>query len=93
MADPDTRPTRKVKRRRPTEFCYVVQLADVRENTRRGVRGLIVPAPRKAGLAQRARPSARHRRRGEWVGLTPREVHGDTAAVAGDFRQATGLQP
>jgi transposase, IS5 family len=43
IADPDARPIRKGKLRAPTEFGYVVQLAEVCENTRRGARGLIVP--------------------------------------------------
>jgi transposase, IS5 family len=44
LADPDARPIRKGKLRSPTEFGYVIQLAEVCENTRRGARGLIVPA-------------------------------------------------
>jgi IS5 family transposase len=44
LADPDARPIRKGKLRAPTEFGYVIQLAEVCENTRRGARGLIVPA-------------------------------------------------
>lgn len=44
MADADARPIRKGKLRAPTEFGYVFQLAEVCENTRRGARGLIVPA-------------------------------------------------
>jgi transposase, IS5 family len=49
MADPDARPIRKGKLREPTEFGYVVQLAEVCENTRRGARGLIVPAASQIG--------------------------------------------
>jgi transposase, IS5 family len=44
LADPDARPIRKGKLRQPTEFGYVIQLAEVCENTHRGARGLIVPA-------------------------------------------------
>ena len=44
ISDPDARPIRKGKPRAPTEFGYVIQLAEVCENTRRGARGLIVPA-------------------------------------------------
>ena len=61
IADPDARPIRKGKLRAPTEFGYVVQLAEVCENTRRGARGLIVPVATQ--LAERARPASRHRRR------------------------------
>jgi IS5 family transposase len=49
IADPDARPIRKGKLRAPTEFGYVVQLAEVCENTRRGARGLIVPAATAIG--------------------------------------------
>ena len=49
MADPDARPIRKGKLRQPTEFGYVIQLAEVCENTRRGARGLIVPASSQIG--------------------------------------------
>ena len=49
MTDPDARPIRKGKLRAPTEFGYVVQLAELCENTRRGARGLIVPAASQPG--------------------------------------------
>ena len=49
MSDPDARPIRKGKPRAPTEFGYVVQLAELCENTRRGARGLIVPAASQIG--------------------------------------------
>lgn len=49
MSDPDARPIRKGKLRSPTEFGYVVQLAEVCENTRRGARGLIVPVAGQIG--------------------------------------------
>jgi IS5 family transposase len=49
LSDPDARPIRKGKLRAPTEFGYVIQLAEVCENTRRGARGLIVPAASEIG--------------------------------------------
>jgi transposase, IS5 family len=49
MSDPDARPIRKGKLRQPTEFGYVVQLAELCENTRRGARGLIVPVASQIG--------------------------------------------
>jgi len=49
MADPDARPIRKGKLRAPTEFGFVIHLAEVRENTRRGARGLIVPVASEIG--------------------------------------------
>lgn len=49
ISDPDARPIRKGKLRAPTEFGYVVQLAEVCEHTRRGARGLIVPVASQIG--------------------------------------------
>ena len=49
LADPDARPIRKGKLGRPNEFGYVTQLAEVTESTRRGARGLIVPASTALG--------------------------------------------
>jgi transposase, IS5 family len=49
MSDPDARPIRKGKLRQPTEFGYVFQFTELTENTRRGARGLIVPAPSAIG--------------------------------------------
>jgi IS5 family transposase len=49
LADPDARPIRKGKIGKPNEFGYVTQLAEVTENTRRGARGLIIPAQSKLG--------------------------------------------
>ena len=54
MADPDARPIRKGKLRAPTEFGYVFQFAELTENTRRGARGLILPAPTKIGSPNEA---------------------------------------
>lgn len=44
ISDPDARPIRKGKLGKPNEFGYVAQLCEVTENTKRGARGLIVPA-------------------------------------------------
>ena len=49
MSDPDARPIRKGKLRAPTEFGYVVQITEITEHTRRGARGLILPAPSQIG--------------------------------------------
>jgi IS5 family transposase len=49
ISDPDARPIRKGKLRAPTEFGYVIQLAEVCENTRRGARGLIIPVASEIG--------------------------------------------
>jgi IS5 family transposase len=44
MTDPDARPIRKGKLGKPNEFGYVAQIAEVTPNTKRGARGLILPA-------------------------------------------------
>jgi IS5 family transposase len=49
LSDPDARPIRKGKLGKPNEFGYVAQLAEVTENTRRGARGLILPAATAPG--------------------------------------------
>ena len=49
LADPDARPIRKGKLGRPNEFGYVNQLCEVTENTKRGARGLILPAVTQVG--------------------------------------------
>lgn len=49
LADPDARPIRKGKIGKPTEFGYVSQLAEVTEHTKRGARGLILPASHMVG--------------------------------------------
>ncbi len=49
LTDPDARPIRKGKLGKPTEFGYVTQLAEVTENTKRGARGLILPASSAPG--------------------------------------------
>jgi IS5 family transposase len=49
LADPDARPIRKGKLGKPNEFGYVAQIAEVTEHTRRGARGLIVPAASRIG--------------------------------------------
>lgn len=49
LSDPDARPIRKGKLGKPNEFGYVAQIAEVTPNTKRGARGLIVPAASQVG--------------------------------------------
>jgi IS5 family transposase len=49
LSDPDARPIRKGKLGKPNEFGYVAQIAEITENTRRGARGLILPASTAIG--------------------------------------------
>jgi transposase, IS5 family len=74
MFDPDARPIRKGKLRAPTEFGYVFQLAEITENTRRGARGLLLPAKTKPGNPSEDTllpATAQELRR---LGLAPRDV-------------------
>jgi IS5 family transposase len=74
LHDPDARPIRKGKLGKPNEFGFVSQLAEVTENTRRGARGLILPASTALGnpaedtlLPQTVAELKR-------LGISPREV-------------------
>lgn len=49
LADPDARPIGKGKLGKRYEFGYVFQLAEITENTRRGARGLLLPAATRVG--------------------------------------------
>ena len=65
LSDPDARPIRKGKLGKPNEFGYVSQLCEVTENTRRGARGLILPAGDRDREPGRGHAAARHRRRAQ----------------------------
>jgi transposase, IS5 family len=88
LADPDARPIRKGKLGKPNEFGYVAQIAEITEHTRRGARGLIVPAASRIGnpgedtllpdtIAEIIR-----------LGISPREVAFDGGFNVGPTRQA-----
>jgi transposase, IS5 family len=49
LSDPDARPIRKGKLGKPNEFGYIAQICEVTENTKRGARGLILPAASAPG--------------------------------------------
>jgi transposase, IS5 family len=80
IADPDARPIRKGKLRQPTEFGYVFQLTEVTENTRRGARGLILPAPSQIGSPNEPDLLPATGAELDRLGIRPREV-----AVDGGF--------
>jgi len=64
ISDPDARPIRKGKAGKSTEFGYVFQVCEITANTRRGARGLIVPAasqigsPNESDLLRQPAPSS-----------------------------------
>jgi len=88
LADPDARPIRKGKLGKPNEFGYVAQLAEVTENTRRGARGLILPAATAPGnpgentlLPQTVAELKR-------LGISPREVALDGGFQSGPTKDS-----
>lgn len=74
MSDPDARPIRKGKLRQPTEFGYVVQITEITENTRRGARGLILPAPSHIGSPNESDLLPATGTQLDALGIRPREV-------------------
>jgi hypothetical protein len=70
LSDPDARPIRKGKLGKPNEFGYVAQIAEVTENTKRGARGLILPAATATREPRRehAAPDDRRRVAERWPG-------------------------
>ena len=74
LFDPDARPIRKGKLGKPNEFGYVTQLAEVTENTRRGARGLILPASTQAGNPAENTLLPATVTELERLGIRPREV-------------------
>ncbi len=96
IADPDARPIRKGKLGKPNEFGYVSQICEVTEYTRRGARGVIVPASTRLGnpaedtlLPDTISELTR-------LGIRPREIALDGGFNPGPTRQALqehGLEP
>jgi transposase, IS5 family len=91
LFDPDARPIRKGKLGKPNEFGYVTQLAEVTENTRRGARGLLLPA-----FTQVGNPAENTLLPGtvaelERLGIRPREVALDGGFMVAPTNQA--LEP
>ena len=81
LSDPDARPIRKGKLGKPNEFGYVAQIAEITPNTKRGARGLILPAaslPGNPGENQLLPQTVAELKR---LGLSPREV-----ALDGGFK-------
>ena len=88
LSDPDARPIRKGKLGKPNEFGYVAQIAEITEHTRRGARGLILPAATRLGnpaedtlLPDTISELTR-------LGISPREIALDAGFNVGPTRQA-----
>jgi IS5 family transposase len=88
LADPDARPIRKGKLGKPTEFGYVAQIAEVTPNTRRGARGLIVPAASLPGNPVENALLPQTIAELDKLGLTPREVALDGGFTLGPTQDA-----
>jgi IS5 family transposase len=94
LADPDARPIRKGKLGKPNEFGYVVQLAEVTANTRRGARGYLLPAASAPGNPGENRLLDQTAAELDRLGLGPREVALDGGFVPGPTEQSlTTLAP
>jgi transposase, IS5 family len=94
LSDPDARPIRKGKLGKPNEFGYVVQLAEVTENTRRGARGLILPAATAPGNPQENVLLPDTVAELERLNLRPREVALDGGFQPGPTNESLAeLQP
>jgi IS5 family transposase len=74
MFDSHARPIRKGKLRAPTEFGYVFQFAEITENTRRGARGLLLPATTELGSPNEDALMSSTADELERLGVVPRDV-------------------
>jgi transposase, IS5 family len=88
LSDPDARPIRKGKLGKPNEFGYVTQLAELTENTRRGARGLILPAASAPGNPTENQLLPDTAAELERLGISLREVALDGAFMPGPTSEA-----
>jgi transposase, IS5 family len=91
LFDADARPIRKGKLGKPNEFGYVTQLAEVTEHTRRGARGLILPASTQLGNPAENTLLPATVAELERLGIRPREIALDGGFMPGPTNQA--LEP
>jgi IS5 family transposase len=88
IADPDARPIRKGKLGKPTEFGYVAQICEMTENTRKGARGLILPAGHELGNPSENRLLPSTAAELARAGIRPREIVLDGGFMPGPTRDA-----
>ena len=74
ISDPDARPIRKGKAGKSTEFGYVFQVCEITANTRRGARGLIVPAASQIGSPNESDLLPATGAELDALGIAPREL-------------------
>jgi transposase, IS5 family len=88
LFDPDARPIRKGKLGKPNEFGYVTQLAEVTENTKRGARGLLLPASTQVGNPAENTLLPETVSELQRLGIRPREIALDGGFMPGPTNQA-----
>ena len=88
ISDPDARPIRKGKLGKPTEFGYVTQICEVTENTRKGARGVILPAGHAAGNPAENTLLPQTTAELERAGITLQEIVVDGGFMPGPTREA-----
>ena len=88
LHDPDARPIRKGKLGRPNQFGFVAQLAEVTEHTKRGARGLILPASTELGNPAEETLLPQTVAELERLWIAPREVAVDGGFKAGPTNTA-----
>jgi transposase, IS5 family len=94
LSDPDARPIRKGKLGKPNEFGYVCQIAEVTPNTKRGARGLILPAASLSGNPGENTLLPQTITELDRLGLSPREVALDGGFALGPTTETLeDLQP
>lgn len=74
LADPEARPIGKGKLGKRYEFGYVFQMAEITPHTRRGARGLLLPAPSRVGSPNESELLPTTAGELARLGLKPREV-------------------
>ena len=88
IADPDARPIRKGKLGKPTEFGYVAQICEITENTRKGARGLILPAGHELGNPAENKLLPQTAAELDRAGIRPREIVADGGFMPGPTKDA-----
>lgn len=94
LFDTDARPVRRGKLAKPTEFGYVMQLAEITANTKRGARGLLLPAKLSPGSTHENTLLDQTVDELKTLGITPREASFDAGfAVARTTEAMSGINP
>lgn len=74
LHDTDARPVRRGKLAKPTEFGYVMQMAEVTRNTKKGARGLLLPPKLQPGSTHENTLLDQTVKELETLGLAPKEA-------------------